>query len=62
MKLRTIYKLEAYDDNFNLIFRLYYRNRRAAERARRQFGKCMCYVTLVPKCDHVFIDPDDVRS
>lgn len=63
MKFRSIYMLECYDDNFNCVVRLFYRNKRAAERARCQYKRfTISSVTLVPKRDHKFIRPEDVRS
>lgn len=62
MKFRTIYMLELFDDNFNVVVRLFFRNKRAAERALNLFDEDLYSVTLVPKRDHIFINPDDVLS
>lgn len=56
---RTIYEVFGLTEDGEVIFRLFARNKRTAERIRRKhIGRAeYIYIELVPKFDHRFLSP-----
>ena len=66
MKFRTIYMLECYDSHYDCVIRNFFRNKRAAyraaSRASSHYREFYIAVSLVPKCAHCYIRPEDVLA